>query len=84
MGSGASGFKLTILTDIIMEVCIADDLSIFLPYPVIMAFLSSWAKVDIFGLIILKLISTQGLVFGSIGMGLFGDVNGNPVFCTFL
>jgi len=51
LGSGASGFKFTIFTGIIITVFIADYLSIFLPYPVIMEFLSGWAEVGIFGFI---------------------------------
>ena len=84
LGPGASVFKFTIFTGIIITVFIADYLSIFLPYPVIMEFLSGWAKVDIFAFIILKLIRIEGLVFGSIGMGLFSHIKGDPLFGTFL
>ena len=82
--AGASGFKFTFLASSIIAVFIANYLSIFLPGPVVMEFLSSWTEIDIFGWIILKLIRIEGLVFGTIGIGLFGDVNGNSVFGTFL
>jgi len=80
LSSGASGFELTIFTGIGMTVFIADYFSLFLPDPVVMEFLSSWTEVGIFGLIILKMIRIEGWVFGMIGIGLFGDVNGDPIF----
>ncbi len=83
-GAGASGLEFAFFTSSIIAVFIADDLSIFLPGPIIMEFLSGWAEVDIFGWIILKLIRIEGLVFGTIGIALFGDVNGDPILCTSL
>ena len=84
LGPGTSSFKFTIFAGSIMAVFIADYLSIFLPYPVIMEFLSGWAEVGIFGFIILELIRIEGLVFSSIGIGLFGHIKGNSLFGTFL
>jgi len=83
LGAGAPGFKFTFFAGSIITVFIADYLSIFLPGPVIMEFLSSWTEIDIFGWVIFKLIRIEGWVFGTIGIGLFGDVNSDPILGTF-
>ena len=62
-------FKFTFFASSIISVFIADYLSIFLPDPEVMEFLSSWAEVDIFSWVILKLIRIEGWVFGTIKRG---------------
>jgi len=63
LGPGASSFKFIFFIGIIIMIFIADYLSIFLPYPVIIEFLFGWAEVDIFDFIIPKLIRIEDLAF---------------------
>ena len=84
LGVGASGFKFTFFAGSIIAVFTADYLSIFLSLSGIIKLFSPWADIDFSFWVIFKLIRIECWVFGTIGIALFGDVNGDPILCASL